>query len=130
MEVTDTFKYLGITLDNKLTFGPHVQGVYKKCQQRLYLLRKLRSFHINPKLLLLLYRSIIESVLTYCSICFFSCYVCLLQRYASPHLQNCFQDHRPSEKQPVRKVRKARRSEKHMQLCTDPARPPTHPPTH
>ena len=38
VEVTDTFKYLGITLDNKLTFGPRVQGVYKKCQQRLYVL--------------------------------------------------------------------------------------------
>ena len=27
VEVMDTFKCLGITLDNKLTFGPHVQGV-------------------------------------------------------------------------------------------------------
>ena len=35
VEVTDTFEYRGITFDNKLTFGPHVQGVYKKCQQRL-----------------------------------------------------------------------------------------------
>ena len=64
-------EYLGVTLDNKMTFGPHVQGVYKKCQQRLYLLRKLRSFHVDPKLLLMLFGSIIESVLTYCSICFF-----------------------------------------------------------
>ena len=71
VEVTDTFKYLGITLDNNLTFGSHVQGVYRKCQQRLYLLRKLRSFHVDPKLLLLLYKNIIESVLTYCNICFF-----------------------------------------------------------
>ena len=70
MEVTDTFKYIVITLNKKLTFGPHVQGVFKKCQQRLYLIRKLRSFHVDPKLLLLLYMSIIESALTYCSICF------------------------------------------------------------
>ena len=27
VEVMDTSKYLGITLDDKLTFGPHVQGV-------------------------------------------------------------------------------------------------------
>ena len=27
VEVTYTFKYLGITLDEKLTFGPHVQDV-------------------------------------------------------------------------------------------------------
>ena len=71
MEVTDTFKYLGVTLDTKLTFGLHVQGVYKKCQQRLYLLRKLRPFHVETKPLLLLYMSSIESMLTYCIICFF-----------------------------------------------------------
>ena len=29
VEVTDTFKYLGITLDNKLTFGPMFK-VYTK----------------------------------------------------------------------------------------------------
>ena len=71
VEVTDIFKYHCITLDNKLMFGPQVQGVCKKCQQRLYLLRKLRLFHVDPKLLLLLYRGVIGSVLTYCSISFF-----------------------------------------------------------
>ena len=106
LKVTDTFKYLGVTLDNQMMFGPHVwspclvpmigphvQGVYKKCQQRLYLLRKLRSIHVDPKLLLLLYRSVIESVLTCCSICF--SLLCLSHtKYAFPHLQNCFQDNR------------------------------------
>ena len=61
VEVTDTSKYLGITLDNKMTFGPHVQCVYKKCQQRLHLLKKLRSVNVDPKLVLLLYRSTIVS---------------------------------------------------------------------
>ena len=93
LKVTDTFKYLGVTIDNQMMFGPHVQGLYKKFQQRLYLLRKLRSFHVDPKLLLLLYRNIIESVLTYCSICF--SLLCLSHtKYAFLHLQNSFQDNR------------------------------------
>ena len=70
VEVTDIFKYLGVTFDNKMTFSPYVQGVYKKCQQRLYLLRKLRLFRVDPKLLLLLYRNIMKSMLTYYNVCF------------------------------------------------------------
>ena len=65
VEVTDTSIYLDITLDNKLTFGPHVQGVYNKRQQRQYMLRKLRSFHVDTKLLVLqeYYRVIIDILL-------------------------------------------------------------------
>ena len=36
-----------------------------------------------------------ESVLKYCSICFFPAVSVSHKKYASPHLQNCFQDHRP-----------------------------------
>ena len=46
-------------------------AVQKKCQQRLHVLRRLRAFNLDPKYLLLLYRSIVESVLSYCSVCFF-----------------------------------------------------------
>ena len=71
VEVTDTFKFLGITFNNKMTFGPHVQGVYKKVPAKTVPLRYVRSCHVDPKLLLFLYRSIIDSVLTYCNIFFF-----------------------------------------------------------
>ena len=55
------------------TITEHVTAVQKKSQQRLHVLRKLRAFYINP-LLLRLYSSIIEPLLTYCSIC---CYPAL-----------------------------------------------------
>ena len=42
-----------------------------KSQQRLHVLRKLRAFYVDPLLLLCLYRSIIEPLLTYCSICYY-----------------------------------------------------------
>ena len=58
-------------LDEKLSFTEHVTAVQKKSQQRLHVLRKLRAFYVDPLLLLRLYRSIIEPLLTYCSICYY-----------------------------------------------------------
>ena len=43
----------------------------KKSQQRLHVLRKLRAFYVDPILLLRLYRSIIEPLIAYCSICYY-----------------------------------------------------------
>ena len=71
VEQVDSFKYLGVILDEKLSFTKHVTAVQKKSQQRLHVLRKLRAFYVDPLLLLLrLYRSIIEPLITYCSICY------------------------------------------------------------
>ncbi|KAK2168080.1 hypothetical protein NP493_1246g00003 [Ridgeia piscesae] len=63
VEQVDSFKYLGVMLDEKLPFTEHVTAVQKKSQQRLHVLRKLRAFYVDP-LLLRLYRSIIEPLLT------------------------------------------------------------------
>ena len=49
----------------------NVTAVKKKSQQRLHVLRKLRAFYVDPLLLLRLYCSIIEPLLTYCSICYY-----------------------------------------------------------
>ena len=71
VEQVETFKYLGLTLDNNLDFKQHVQSVQKKGQQQLHVLRQLRSFDLHPKLLQNLYRSIVEPILTYCGPIFF-----------------------------------------------------------
>ena len=71
VEQVDSFKYLGVILDEKLSFTKHVTAVQKKSQQRLHVLRKLRAFYVDPLLLLHLYRSIIEPLITYCSICYY-----------------------------------------------------------
>ena len=71
MEQVDFFKYLGVILDEKLSFTKHVTPVQKKSQQRLHVLRMLRAFYVDPLLLLRLYRSIIEPLITYCSICYY-----------------------------------------------------------
>ena len=71
VEVVDEYKYLGTTIDNKLKWDRHCNVTYKKCQQRLYWLRKLRSFNIDNTILSMFYKSCIQSVLTFSFICWF-----------------------------------------------------------
>ena len=65
VDVVTSFKYLGSILDGKLSFAENTDYIAKKAQQRLYLLRKLKSFDVSQNVLQLVYRSIIESVLTF-----------------------------------------------------------------
>ena len=65
----DTYKYLGIVLNNKLTWGDHVDFIVKKLNSRMYCRRKLNSFHITPEMLNVFYSSTIVSVWRYCLVC-------------------------------------------------------------
>ena len=65
VEVVSNFKYLGSLIDNKLSFNDNSDLIYKKSQQCLYLLRKLRSFDVSRELLQIVYKSLVESVLTF-----------------------------------------------------------------
>ena len=71
VDVVDSFKYLGTIIDTKLSFNENTDNIYKKCQQRLYLLRKLKSFYVCPEVLETVYRSMIESILTFNIVCWF-----------------------------------------------------------
>ena len=65
----DTYTYLGIVLNNKLSWGDHVDFIVKKLSSRMYCLRKLNSFHITPEILNVFYSSTIVSVWRYCLVC-------------------------------------------------------------
>ncbi len=43
VETVGNFKYLGTILDSQLSFSVNTEFTFKKCSQRLYLLRGLRS---------------------------------------------------------------------------------------
>ena len=66
IERVDSYKYLGIVIDKDLSFGPHVDTVTKKMQQRLFFLRKMNSFRVCSKMMTIFYRSFIESAFTFC----------------------------------------------------------------
>ena len=68
VEHVDSFKCLGVMLDDKFSFTEQVTAVQKNYQQRLHVLRNLRGFYIDPLLLLHLYRSITEPLITALSV--------------------------------------------------------------
>ena len=61
----EIFKYLGIVLDNKLTWKQNTDSIVKKTKPRLYCLRKLRTFNVHNTLLQLFYTSVVSSTLTF-----------------------------------------------------------------
>ena len=65
VEIVSLFKYLGTGIDSKLCFQENTDIIYKKAQQRLFLLRKLKSFNVSQCILERVYRSLIESVISF-----------------------------------------------------------------
>ena len=64
-----SYKYLGIVLNDKLTWGDHVDTIIKKLNSRLYCLRKMSNFQVRPEILMMFYNAVICSVWRYCLIC-------------------------------------------------------------
>ena len=56
---------MGTHIDDKLNFTNNTDCIYKQAQQSLFLLWKLKSFNFSEKVLELVYRSLIESILTF-----------------------------------------------------------------
>ena len=50
-DIVDSYKYLGVVLDNKLEWTTNTETVYKKGLSRLYFLRRLRSFNVCNQML-------------------------------------------------------------------------------
>ena len=65
IEQVNSFKYLGLIIDENLTFTDHVNATVNKSNQRLHILRKLRSFNVSSHVLSMVYNSIIQSILTF-----------------------------------------------------------------
>ena len=62
----ENYKYLGVTVDDKLKWSEHVNTIQQKINKRMYFLRKLSQFNIDKTICTLFYRATIESVLTFC----------------------------------------------------------------
>ncbi|KAI4880858.1 hypothetical protein NFI96_024792 [Prochilodus magdalenae] len=69
VEVVRSYRYLGVHLDERLDWSVNTDMVYKKAQSRLYFLRRLGSFRICQKLLLMFYQSVVASILFYAVVC-------------------------------------------------------------
>lgn len=65
----DSFKYLGVTIQNNLKWDEHFSRVACKCNKSLYHLRTLHNLGVSDEVLRLFYFSTIQSVICYAIIC-------------------------------------------------------------
>ncbi|XP_054643404.1 uncharacterized protein LOC129187756 isoform X2 [Dunckerocampus dactyliophorus] len=65
IELVDSYKFLGVHLNNKLDWSVNTHALYKKGQSRLHLLRRLRSFGVCRTLLRTFYDSVVASAIFY-----------------------------------------------------------------
>ena len=65
IEEVQALKYLGLYLDNKMTFEKHIENVRSKLRSAIFVLRVLSKF-CEVKILLLAYHALVGSHLNYC----------------------------------------------------------------
>jgi hypothetical protein len=65
LKITDSAKFLGVTIDSKLNWTSHVDTIKAKINRSLFILSRIR-YQVNRKSLLTLYYSLIHPHLTYC----------------------------------------------------------------
>ena len=71
VEIVTEYKYLGTFIDSKLNWRVNTENLYNKCQQRLHLMRKLRSFNVNTTVMSTFYVAFIQSILTFSFHCWY-----------------------------------------------------------
>ena len=65
------YKYLGTIVDDKLDGDKNINNVYKKANQHMYFVRKLRKCHVDKSIMSMFYKSVVESALTFCMLCWY-----------------------------------------------------------
>ena len=65
VKITNFYKYLGVTLQDNLKWGLHVENLVKKGNKKMYHVQCLESLHVDKKIICLFYNSVISTVLTY-----------------------------------------------------------------
>ena len=63
VEQVESFKFLGVHINNRLEWSKHTKIVVKRARQSLFLLRKLKRFGMGPEILKRFYSCNIESIL-------------------------------------------------------------------
>ena len=66
VETVTDFKYLGTFIDSNLNWKTNTQRLVAKANQRMYFIRKLKSFRVCNDILFLFYQCVIQSIITSC----------------------------------------------------------------
>ena len=65
------YKYLGTNISSNLDWSKNTLAVQKKANQRLFFIRQLKQIHLDNTLLVLFYKTVIQSILVFNVICFY-----------------------------------------------------------
>ena len=63
VEQVESFKFLVVHINNKLTWSKNTKTVVKKARQNLFPIKRLKRFDISPQILKSFYSCTIESIL-------------------------------------------------------------------
>ena len=69
VERVSSYKYLGIVIDDRLTWHTYIDFLIKRLNIRMYCFRKLNYFNVDARILAAFYDSVIASVWRYCLVC-------------------------------------------------------------
>ena len=69
VERVSSYKYLGIVIDDRLTWHTNIDFLIKRLNIRMYCFRKLNYFNVDARILAAFYDSVIASVWRYCLVC-------------------------------------------------------------
>ncbi|TWW63624.1 hypothetical protein D4764_03G0006320 [Takifugu flavidus] len=72
VDVVESYKYLGVHLNNNLDWSHNTDALVKKGNSRLFLLRRVRSFGVQGPLLRTFYDSVVGSAIFYGIVCWSS----------------------------------------------------------
>ena len=72
IDIVEKYTYLGTVLDDKLSWTEQCNATVGKAQQRMYFLRKMNSFRVDRTILSLFYVSVVQSVILFNCIVWFS----------------------------------------------------------
>ena len=71
VEVVSNFKYLGLTIDNKLSFDIQAQNIIRKIAQRRHLVFQLHNLNVERRIITTAYNAFVRTVIQYCLPCYY-----------------------------------------------------------
>ena len=90
LEEVKSFKFLGVFISHDLTWTVHCDYIMKKAYRRLYALRKLRRCVVSAHDSVMVYCSLVRSILEYACVVFAA-----LPQYLSDSLERIQKRHSP-----------------------------------
>ena len=85
VQFVNTFNYLGVTIDNQLTFTPYYNLVKRKMENKIFVMSKIRKY-IDNRTATLIYKQAVLPLVEYAGFVLVSCTIA--QRYELQVLQN------------------------------------------